>query len=682
MMRGDDWFDGANGAGDRATYDAYGQYMTYNNAGNTAAVTMWQKDTLLVDWGLNSWDGAKYLVVEVRNNDPDNCTPFGLKIDAGANSYYLNYYGDYMFRGKDGSIVYRDTNAGTDGNFIVPGGFDGYLIVDFRMFAYANDFTADNMLSEVLYNVKRVNLDFGTEAIDLTFGMVGYTRSDLIRYADPETNLVIDDESRYMSAEAENMLTPVASFLDDSVPEDMTGNMGSGVTVTKADAALHFKGTPAANGTAFANTVSELEKLNTAAQNLLVLDIKNNLQSASYFKPYVKTYNNDITDDTQDANFSVAYGARVHLLAKGASAAETQITADGITLPAGFEGYIIVPFSALKESDTNTGRDFRADKIKALGMMPLTGAAVDFDLRTPYLASSIKVIDTEAEFAKLPQDELSFAEHADSLAYGATYTPVVTGGQGNGAVTYSITAGSDCATLTEGVVTVTRAGGTFTLQAVKAAENDFYSDATATVTISTVKALPQVSVGYSGTVYRGANSSTLTPEIESAIPGTATFENKVLAVGENSVQWTFTPEYAQNYETVTGTATLTAQMPPVSSVTIVSAPAKTSYEKGQSLDFTGLSVKVTYADGTEETAEISAENVTGYDSSKVGEQTVTVTIGGKTAAFQVTVTDTAGTGGGEEGGCSSSMQSVSAGIAILVLGAAIAVVRCRKRSAK
>ena len=77
----------------------------------------------------------------------------------------------------------------------------------------------------------------------------------------------------------------------------------------------------------------------------------------------------------------------------------------------------------------------------------------------------------------------------------------------------------------------------------------------------------------------------------------------------------------------------------VSSVSIATLPEKTAYNyKFGSLDLTGLSLTVTYSDGSTETVtDTSKMNVTGFDSSKTGEQTVTVEYEDATASFNVTV---------------------------------------------
>ncbi len=74
----------------------------------------------------------------------------------------------------------------------------------------------------------------------------------------------------------------------------------------------------------------------------------------------------------------------------------------------------------------------------------------------------------------------------------------------------------------------------------------------------------------------------------------------------------------------------------MSSVSIESLPSKISYAIGEELDTTGLSLLITYTDGTTEL--IASGFIIGeYDFSKSGQKTITVSYGGKTLSFNVTV---------------------------------------------
>lgn len=68
----------------------------------------------------------------------------------------------------------------------------------------------------------------------------------------------------------------------------------------------------------------------------------------------------------------------------------------------------------------------------------------------------------------------------------------------------------------------------------------------------------------------------------------------------------------------------------------VTAPDKVEYLVGEELDLTGFEAKAVYTDGTEKdvTKEVT---VSGYDKTKAGEQTITVSYEGKTAEFTVSV---------------------------------------------
>lgn len=79
----------------------------------------------------------------------------------------------------------------------------------------------------------------------------------------------------------------------------------------------------------------------------------------------------------------------------------------------------------------------------------------------------------------------------------------------------------------------------------------------------------------------------------------------------------------------------------ISAIEVKTIPAKIEYPKGDVFDTTGLSILVKYTDGTSETKTTGFE-VSGFDSSSVGEKTITVTYKTHTATFKVTVYDLSG----------------------------------------
>nr|DAG27114.1 MAG TPA: leucine rich repeat protein [Caudoviricetes sp.] len=79
----------------------------------------------------------------------------------------------------------------------------------------------------------------------------------------------------------------------------------------------------------------------------------------------------------------------------------------------------------------------------------------------------------------------------------------------------------------------------------------------------------------------------------------------------------------------------------ISGIEVKTMPVKTEYPKGDVFDTTGLSILVKYTDVTSETITTGFE-VSGFDSSSVGEKTITVTYKTHTATFKVTVYDLSG----------------------------------------
>lgn len=79
----------------------------------------------------------------------------------------------------------------------------------------------------------------------------------------------------------------------------------------------------------------------------------------------------------------------------------------------------------------------------------------------------------------------------------------------------------------------------------------------------------------------------------------------------------------------------------ISGIEVKTMPTKVEYQKGDVFDTTGLSILVKYTDGTSETMTTGFE-VSGFDSSSVGEKTITVTYKTHTATFKVIVYDLSG----------------------------------------
>lgn len=78
--------------------------------------------------------------------------------------------------------------------------------------------------------------------------------------------------------------------------------------------------------------------------------------------------------------------------------------------------------------------------------------------------------------------------------------------------------------------------------------------------------------------------------------------------------------------------------PSVEKIEITSLPSKLVYSEGESLNTEGLVVKATYTDGTvDDNLSSSLYQISGYDPTVIGTQTVTISCKGTSAVFEVTV---------------------------------------------
>ncbi|NLG52611.1 MAG: hypothetical protein GX541_01340, partial [Clostridiales bacterium] len=91
--------------------------------------------------------------------------------------------------------------------------------------------------------------------------------------------------------------------------------------------------------------------------------------------------------------------------------------------------------------------------------------------------------------------------------------------------------------------------------------------------------------------------------------------------------------------TFSDTITITVSgAPALTSLTLISPPTKTTYIVGEELDLTGLVVNGTYTDGSTGAVNVTSANISGFDSlTDYPSQTVTVTVDGKTATFDVKI---------------------------------------------
>ncbi len=119
-----------------------------------------------------------------------------------------------------------------------------------------------------------------------------------------------------------------------------------------------------------------------------------------------------------------------------------------------------------------------------------------------------------------------------------------------------------------------------------------------------------------------------TEEIDLADANVAGFDNT--KVGQQALTVTYSGKSA--------TLTVTVKAKSLATIAVTTLPIKTSYlEAKEALHLTGGKITLTYDNGTTEEIDLSEATVTGFDNTKVGQQTLTVTYGGKAATFPITV---------------------------------------------
>ncbi|MBQ7462657.1 MAG: bacterial Ig-like domain-containing protein [Bacteroidaceae bacterium] len=105
---------------------------------------------------------------------------------------------------------------------------------------------------------------------------------------------------------------------------------------------------------------------------------------------------------------------------------------------------------------------------------------------------------------------------------------------------------------------------------------------------------------------------------------------------------TVTVSYSEGEVTATATYTITVNAPATLTGITLSGTYPTEFEQGDAFSSEGIVVTANYDDNT--TADVTAEaTFSGYDMATIGEQTVTVTYGGQTASYSITVVEKSGT---------------------------------------
>lgn len=141
--------------------------------------------------------------------------------------------------------------------------------------------------------------------------------------------------------------------------------------------------------------------------------------------------------------------------------------------------------------------------------------------------TAISTDSTEATFVKqkASQAELKITGIPAELHIGSTFQLKTEGGNGNGAIKYEITEGSDLATVDENGNVTIKGNGTVTVKVTKAGDDD-YNDAEKTITFTSK---------VDGTVISGGITGYTSEELENIIPLTDE-EKDILSYAENDLK--------------------------------------------------------------------------------------------------------------------------------------------------
>ena len=173
-----------------------------------------------------------------------------------------------------------------------------------------------------------------------------------------------------------------------------------------------------------------------------------------------------------------------------------------------------------------------------------------------------------------------------------------------------------------------------------------YNDIIKTTSFNITVEKPQIEMSKASFTMKKGDTSTVTATTiptsqnvswKSSDTSVATVSGgKITAVGSGAT--TISASFIYNGISYASETTVTVSEDPVTleSIAVNTSPKKTSYEIGEALDTTDLTLKLVYSNGTS-TIISSGYTTSGFDSQSVGTKTITVLYEGKTATFNVTV---------------------------------------------
>lgn len=252
------------------------------------------------------------------------------------------------------------------------------------------------------------------------------------------------------------------------------------------------------------------------------------------------------------------------------------------------------------------------------------------------LSATVPAPTVAVTSVSLDKDSLSFTGTGSSQPLTATVSP---SNATNKTITWS-SSNTSVATVSNGVVKAVGLG-----TATITAKSNNGKTASCKVTVNPIqpngiKATPETSTlyGLNGTVKLTANvvpsnatNKAVTWSSNNTSVATVSSDGTVKAVGYGTAVIT-----AKTVNGLTSNCTINVKKEEVTSLTIATQPTKTSYSVGDTLNTAGLTLKATY---NNDTAKIISSGFTCNVSklTSIGTQTVTVSYGGKTVSFKVSV---------------------------------------------
>jgi hypothetical protein len=119
--------------------------------------------------------------------------------------------------------------------------------------------------------------------------------------------------------------------------------------------------------------------------------------------------------------------------------------------------------------------------------------------------------------------------------------------------------------------------------------------------------------------------------------GTTISTTGLLTVAAGETAAALTVEVTSTVDPGKSAAAAVTVIKPLKAIVINTPPSKTTYALGEDLDLAGIVVTATFTDNTTEPVAAADLVVSGYDKNTAGTQTVTLSYGGKTVSFEVTI---------------------------------------------